>query len=193
MSSLSIQPHKTALIAIDLQGAILSRGPKPHSADDVVARTRAIADKLRAAGGTIVWVHVDLNDFLKLPSDTPVQVPPGKIPQEAIDIVPSAGKQPEDLLITKRSWGAFAHTSLESDLRNRGIDTIILTGVATNFGVESTLRQGTGLGFGFITVEDASSTFGQEMQDFALQYIFPRLSLVRSTEQVLAALESKLS
>jgi nicotinamidase-related amidase len=55
-------------------------------------------------------------------------------------------------------------------------------------GVESTLRQGTGLGFGFITVEDACSTFTPEMQEFAFKTIFPRLSHVRTTQQVLEAL-----
>jgi len=54
--------------------------------------------------------------------------------------------------------------------------------------VESTLRQGTGLGFAFVTVEDACSTFSPEMQDFAFRTIFPRLSHVRTTQQVLEAL-----
>lgn len=93
-----------------------------------------------------------------------------------------------DLLISKRHWGAFAQTTLESDLRSRGIDTVVLAGIATNIGVESTLRQGTGLGFSFVTVEDACSTFSAEMQQFAFTMIFPRLSRVRSTQQVLDAL-----
>ena len=50
----------------------------------------------------------------------------------------------------------------------------MLAGIATNIGVESTLRQGTGLGFHFITVEDACSTFSPKMQDFAFKAIFPR-------------------
>jgi nicotinamidase-related amidase len=93
-----------------------------------------------------------------------------------------------DLLITKRHWGAFAQTDLEQELRSRGIGTIVLAGIATNMGVESTLRQGTGLGFAFVTVEDACSTFSPEMQDFAFKTIFPRLSHVRNAQQVLEAL-----
>ena len=93
-----------------------------------------------------------------------------------------------DLLLTKRHWGAFAQTSLEQELRSRGVETVILAGIATNIGVESTLREGAGLGFHFVTVEDACSTFTTDMQQFAFSSIFPRLSRVRSTDQVIEAL-----
>ena len=106
----------------------------------------------------------------------------------ASEIAISAGMQSGDLLITKRHWGAFAQTPLEEELRSRGVETIVIAGIATNIGVESTLRQGTGLGFHFITVEDACTTFSPEMQDFAFKTIFPRLSHVRTTQQVLEAI-----
>ena len=92
------------------------------------------------------------------------------------------------MLITKRHWGAFAGTPLEEELRTRQIGTVLLTGVSTNAGVESTLRQGTGLAFGFVVVEDACS--GQDAEDhrFAVQKIFPHLARVRTSEEVLKAL-----
>ena len=106
----------------------------------------------------------------------------------ASEIVPEAGKQDGDLVITKRHWGAFAQTNLEAELRARGVETIVLAGIATNIGVESTFRQGTGLGFAFVVVEDACSTFSKEMQEFAFKNIFPRAGLVRSTDEVIAAI-----
>jgi nicotinamidase-related amidase len=84
--------------------------------------------------------------------------------------------------------GAFAGTSLESELRSRGIDTVVLTGISTNGGVESTLRQGTGLGFAFVVVEDACSGQDAEEHRFAFKGIFPRLARVRTVEEVLQAL-----
>jgi nicotinamidase-related amidase len=60
--------------------------------------------------------------------------------------------------------------------------------VSTNAGVESTLRQGTGLGLGFVVVEDACSSQDAEEHRFAFEKIFPRLARVRSTEEVLKAL-----
>jgi nicotinamidase-related amidase len=187
MPDLSLDPQKTALVAIDLQNALASRNAAPYSVADVVKTNRQIAEALRPKGGLVVWVRVDLNQFMKLPVDQPTQL--GKdMPAELSEIVSSAGFQRGDALITKKHWGAFAQTSLEQQLRERGIDTIVLTGVATNLGVESTLRQGTGLGFAFIAVEDACSGLSAEDHRFAFAKIFPQLARVRTTEEVLKAL-----
>jgi nicotinamidase-related amidase len=78
---------------------------------------------------------------------------------------------------------------LEQTLKQRGIDTVILTGISTNAGVESTARQGTGLGFAFVIVEDACSSQDAEMHKFAFEKIFPRLARVRNTDEVLAAMQ----
>lgn len=91
-------------------------------------------------------------------------------------------------MITKRHWGAFAGTELEQQLRQRGVETVVLGGIATNIGVESTARQGTGLGFAFVVVEDACSTFDAESHRFAFEKIFPRLARVRKTDEVIASL-----
>ena len=186
-SEWKLDPKTTALVLIDLQNSILSRDTKPYTASEVVERSRAMADAFRAKGAPVVYVRVLLSDFLMLPADETVNVPKD-LPAAASEIADTAGMQAGDLLIAKRHWGAFAQTTLESDLRSRGVETIVLAGIATNMGVESTLRQGTGLGFAFVTVEDACSTFSPEMQEFAFTAIFPRLSHVRTTRQVLEAL-----
>ena len=188
MSDVSLDPEKTALVAIDLQNAVVSRSTAPHSVQDVMKNNRQIAEALRAKGGLVVWVRVDLNQFMKLPADLPPYISGQNMPAELSEIAPSAGFQSEDALITKKHWGAFAQTSLEKQLRDRGLDTVVLTGIATNIGVESTLRQGTGLGFAFIVAEDACSGQSPEDHRFAFANIFPRLARVRSTEEVLKAL-----
>jgi nicotinamidase-related amidase len=186
-TTLALDAKTTALVLIDLQYAIVGRDTKPYAAADVVERSRKMAEALRAKGGTVVYIHVKLGEFLNVPSDEAMQLPK-ELPANASDIVPEAGMQDGDLLIAKRHWGAFAGTSLEAELRARGVETIVLAGIATNIGVESTLRQGTGLSFAFVTVEDACATFSDEMQAFAFSAIFPRLSKVRSTDEVIAAL-----
>jgi nicotinamidase-related amidase len=186
-SILKLDTKKTALVLIDLQNAIMARETRPYAASEVVARARVMAEAFRAKGAPVIYVRVPLSDFLSLPTDEAVNLPK-EIPAAASEITEAAGMRSGDLLISKRHWGAFAQTPLEEELRSRGIETIVLAGIATNMGVESTLRQGTGLGFGFITVEDACSTFSPEMQDFAFKTIFPRLSYVRTTAEVLEAL-----
>lgn len=97
-------------------------------------------------------------------------------------------KQESDIEVTKRQWGAFYGTDLELQLRRRGIDTIILCGISTNIGVESTARNAWELGFNLILVEDACSAATAEQHQGSMTHIFPRIARVRSTEEVLAAL-----
>ena len=188
MAELQLNPKKTALVLIDLQNAIVGMNPVPHTAAQVVQNSKKLADAFRVHGAPVVYVRVDLNDFMKLPVDQPHNLGDKPLPTAASEIAPSAGFQHGDILITKRHWGAFAGTDLEQQLKNRGIDTIVLTGISTNVGVESTARQGTGLGFAFVLVEDACSSQDGEQHRFAVENIFPRLTRVRTTDEVLVSL-----
>jgi nicotinamidase-related amidase len=189
MASLELNPRKTALVVIDLQAGIVARQTAPHSPAKVIERSARLAKKLREKGGTIVYVRVDMANALSLPVDAPFRDPNAPPPPaSASELVPEAGVQQSDILITKRHWGAFAGTELEQALKQRGIDTVVLTGISTNAGVESTARQGTGLGLAFVIVEDACSSTDAESHKFAFERIFPRLARVRTTDEVLAAL-----
>ena len=188
MAELKLAPRKTALVLIDLNNAILGRDTAPYTPPQVVEKSRKLTEAFRAAGAPVVYVTVDLNGFLKFPVDQPFNMGDKPIPAVAMEIAPSAGFQHGDLLVTKRHWGAFAGTDLEQQLRDRGVDTVVLTGISTNHGVESTARQGTGLGFAFVVVEDACAGLDAEQHRFAFEKIFPRLARVRSTAEVVDAL-----
>jgi nicotinamidase-related amidase len=188
MAELQLDPKKTSLVLIDLQNAIVGMNPVPHTAAQVVENSRRLADAFRVHGAPVVYVRVDLNDLMVFPVDQPHNRGDKPLPAAASEITPSAGFQHGDILVTKRHWGAFAGTDLEQQLKSRGIDTVVLTGISTNAGVESTARQGTGLGFAFVLVEDACSSQNAEHHRFAIENIFPRLTRVRSTDEVLASL-----
>jgi nicotinamidase-related amidase len=188
MAELQLDPQKTALVLIDLQNAIVGMNPVPHTAAQVVENSRKLADAFRSQGAPVVYVRVDLNDIVNLPVDQPHNRGDKPMPAAASEIAASAGFQHGDILVTKRHWGAFAGTDLEQQLKSRGIGTIVLTGISTNAGVESTARQGTGLGFAFVLVEDACSAQSAEHHRFAFENIFPRLTRVHTTDEVLAAL-----
>jgi nicotinamidase-related amidase len=188
MAELQLDPKKTALVLVDLQNAVVGMNTAPYASAQVVENSRKLADAFRFHGAPVVYVRVELNDFMKLPVDQPHNLGDKPLPTAASEIAPSAGFQHGDILITKRHWGAFAGTDLEQQLKNRGIDTIVLTGISTNVGVESTARQGTGLGFAFVLVEDACSSQDGEQHRFAVENIFPRLTRVRTTDEVLVSL-----
>lgn len=188
MPNVSLDPQRTALLVIDLQNLLMGIDAAPYPVAEVVKKNRQIAEALRSKGGLVVWVRVDVNQFIHLPVDQPSPLAGQKLPEHLFEIAPTAGFQDGDLLIAKYHWGAFAGTALEQQLRDRGIDTVVLTGISTNAGVESTLRQGTGLGFPFVTVEDACSGLHADEHHYAFKKIFPRLSRVQVTDEVLNAL-----
>ena len=187
-----IEPSKTALVVIDLQRGIVSRPCVPHSSAEVVARAAQMAAAMRAAHGTVVLVHVtpslDGKDSLKPMTDAPGPAGWGAPPPDWSEIVPELKPEITDIVITKRQWGAFYGTELDLQLRRRGIDTIILCGISTIMGIESTARDAFERGYLQIFVEDAMAAHEAEEHRHTVNWLFPRIGRVRSTADVLAAL-----
>ena len=188
--SLSLDLTTTALVVIDLQRGILARETTPHANTDVRARAVTLVDACRKAGVQVVLVNVgfsaDEKDRLAQPADSPN--PPGALPAGYSDLDPALGSHVNDLLITKRQWGAFYGTALDQQLRRRGIKTIILCGIATNFGVESTARDAWERNYELVFAEDAMAGMTPGAHEFAIKTIFPRLGRIRRTGDILAAL-----
>ena len=188
--TLELNAKQTALILIDLERGIVGRELAPHKASDVVARCATLARAFRAAGGTVVYVHVLLHEIERQPADSPM-VPPGAPPPPPAmsELVPEAEFQTGDLLITKRQWGAFHGTPLDQLLRRREIETVVIGGIATNFGVESTARSAVEHGYAVVFAEDAMSTMSAELHAFAVKTIFPVIGRVRSAAEIAESLK----
>jgi nicotinamidase-related amidase len=191
-NSLSIDPKKSALVLIDLQRGVVGRPLAPRSGAEVVQNAARLAARFRALGSTVVLVnvsfHPDFRDVLNLPVDSPQQFNPAALPPNWAELVPEIGPQPGDLLITKHQWGAFYGTQLDLQLRRRDVQTIVLGGIATNIGVESTARDAYERGYHQIFAEDAMAGISAEAHEFAIKNIFPRIGKVRATDDVLSAL-----
>ena len=123
MAELQLNAEKTALVLIDLQNAVVGMNTAPRTAAQVVENSKKLAQAFRAHGAPVVYVRVDLNEFLKLSVDKPQNMGDTPPPAVASEIAPSAGFQPGDIL-TKRHRGAFAGTDLEQRLKARGVDTV---------------------------------------------------------------------
>jgi nicotinamidase-related amidase len=183
---LALDPKTTALVMIDLQKGIVGSPLAPRSGAEVVECARALAQKFRAAGAPIVWVRVEFSknfaDAPKQPVDEPMRAP-GALPPDWSDLIEGLAG-PDDLTIVKRQWGAFYGTELDLQLRRRGVKTIVLGGIATNFGVESTARQAWEMGYELVIAEDSCASRSAELHDFAVNSIFPRLSRVTKSEEI---------
>jgi nicotinamidase-related amidase len=186
----TLDAAKTALVVIDLQEGILPFAGGPHAAEDVVSRSARLADKCRASGSPVVMVRVgwsaDFAEALKQPVDA--QAAAHALPANWWTYPVTLGKCDSDIEVTKRQWGAFYGTDLELQLRRRGIDTIILCGISTNIGVESTARNAWDLGFNLVIAEDACSAACADQHQGSMTNIFPRIGRVRSTDEILNAL-----
>lgn len=188
---LNINKSKTALVVIDLQKGILQMEAKPHSAKDVIANAAKLADAFRTNSMPVFLVRVVMGSgtMLKAISDETFQKPPNMAPDWA-DFATEMMPQSNDVVVTKRQWGAFYGTDLELGLRRREIDTIVLCGIATDYGVESTARFAYEYGFQQIFAEDAMSSRSEEQHTAAVNFVLKRIGRVRKTEEILNALQS---
>jgi nicotinamidase-related amidase len=189
-SCLELDPATTALVLIDLQQGILPYAQAPHDGAAVLAKAAPLAAAFRAAKSPVVLVKVgfsaDGGDMLKANVDAPN--PPGAPPAHWLADTPELPPQAGDIHILKRQWGAFHGTELDLQLRRRGIRTIVLAGIATSIGVESTARVAWELGYDIVFAEDATSGPDAAMHAHSFEKVFPRLGRVRKTADVLAAL-----
>ncbi len=183
-----LDPDTTALVLIDLQNGAVGMPLAPRSGAEVMQAGRGLADRFRQAGALVVLVNVswaaDRGDALRQPvDDKSVSLPPGGFPAEWADLVDGLA-WPGDLLVTKHQWGAFYGTALDLQLRRRGIRTIVLGGIATNMGVESTARQAWEHGYEVVLVEDATASRTAEMHEFAVSTILPLISRVTASSDI---------
>jgi nicotinamidase-related amidase len=192
MSDLKLDPKHTAVVVIDLQKGIAGMpGGAPHTKPAVIANSVRLLTAARAAGAQPILVHVggspDGADRLKTSTDQPMRAT-GNLPPDWSELIPKLGHQPADIVILKRQWGAFYGTDLDLQLRRRGLTTIVICGIATEFGVESTARDAYEHGYEMIFAEDAMTGLSAESHANSVERIFPRLGRVRSTDEIIAAL-----
>jgi nicotinamidase-related amidase len=191
MTNLALNAADTALVLIDLQQGIAAMPVQPHSAATVVGNAAKLAARFRELGAPVVLVSVafPVGPAALRPDADAVMTLPATMPAGWDQIVQELTPEADDILVTKRQWGAFYGTGLDLQLRRRGIKTIVLAGIATNIGVESTARDAYERGYHQVIVEDACSAMSAEMHEFAFAKIFPRLAKVRMAEEVLLALK----
>jgi len=159
---------------------------KPHSSADVIARTAELADAFRTRGLPVFLVRVSLTAAERVPGRTEAALTgSGRPPEGADQIVPELAGHAEDVIVTKRNWGAFYGTDLELHLRRRGITQVVLTGIATSFAVDTTARAAFEHGYNVTLVTDAMSDLTAEAHEHTLRYIFPRLGESATTAEVL--------
>ena len=172
-----------ALIVVDLQKGIVAM-PTVHPSADIVERSASLARAFRAAGHPVVLVNVDAG----APGRT--DAGPRNLPDdpEFAAFVPELERAPSDHVVTKKRWGAFLTTDLDTWLRAKGVEQVVIVGIATSIGVESTARFASEHGYHVVLVTDAMTDFDIGVHENSVTKIFPRLAETTTTADVLAKL-----
>lgn len=174
----------TALVIVDLQKGIVGLD-LAHPVDEVLRNARKLADAFRTHDLPVVLVNVDGG----APGRTERPRPNVPRPADWTEIVQELDPQPGDILVTKRTWGVFASTDLEQRLRSLSVTQIVVSGIATTAGVESTARQAYEAGFNVTLAIDAMTDMSARAHDCSIRHIFPRLGETGTTDDVLALLD----
>ena len=189
---LELDRARTALVLVDLQNFTVALPTKPHSGAEVLDRAASLVAACRKAGILVVLVRVESGPGGALGLKPRLDAPPQawNMPPEAYDfpeaIAPTAG----DVVVTKYNWGAFHGTDLDIQLRRRGVTTLIVGGLVTGIGVDTTARQAFEHGYDQVLVTDMCGGFSEQEHAYCLETIFPRFARLRTSDAILSELET---
>jgi nicotinamidase-related amidase len=186
MALTTLDPN-TALIVIDLQKGFAA-SPFVHPIGQVVSQTRTLLDAFRGHGLPTVLVNV----AGRAPGRTE-QGPraSGSFAEGWTEFLPELDQQPNDIVVTKRTWGAFASTDLDHRLKALGVTQVVVTGVATSGGVEATARQAYEQGFNVTLALDAMTDARPEAHDYSIRNVFPRLGETGTSQEIVNLLSTR--
>lgn len=184
MSVTELDPQ-TALIVVDVQVGTIAN-PAAHPTDEVVTRVAQLVGRFDRRQLPVVLATVT-----GTPTGRTQYGPGGRdFPAAWSQLVPELDSQPDAILIRRNTWSAFAGTDLDRRLRERGVTQVVLVGVATSFGVESTARQAYDLGYHVVIVSDAVTDPSLDAHTASMSRVFPALGQIGTTTELLALVDA---
>jgi nicotinamidase-related amidase len=183
--TISTLDEKSALLVVDLQKGIAAL-PTAHPMADVVAGAVTLADAFRERGLPVVLINAEA----AAPGRTEQARPNIPMPAGWTDFVPELKQQPSDHVVTKRTWGAFTGTDLQAYLKQHGVTQVVIAGVATSAGVESTARHAHELGFNVALATDAMTDRSADAHERSIKLIFPRIAETGTSREIVDLLKS---
>jgi nicotinamidase-related amidase len=183
--AISVLDPTTALLVVDLQKGVVGV-PTAHPIDLVIRNSVTLIEAFRARKLPVVLINVDGVP----PGRTEQSRAPREFPAGWTELIPELNRQPSDHVVTKRTRGAFTHTDLERYLKQNGVTQVVITGVATGSGVESTARHAHELGFNVALAVDAMTDTDADVHHNSVTRIFPKMAETATTQQFIDLLAS---
>ena len=171
---------RTALVVIDLQKGIAAL-PPPEAARSAIANAARLIQLFREKRRPVVLINV-------------VGAAPGRAerkrggdrPADWAELLPDLGYAPDDIRLSKKTWGAFTGTGLDARLRDLGVTQVVVCGIATSMGVESTSRFAHELGYNVSLPVDAMTDGNPEAHRRSVELVFPWIAETGSTDELIA-------
>jgi ureidoacrylate peracid hydrolase len=199
-----LDPRKTALVVVDMQNAFMLPGVA-HAlcpmAEKIVPNINRLAGAVRATGGVVVWIKTTFRDEalrnwstyfeMVTPEQGAKRIAALTADSKGHELWPSLDVQPQDLIVEKNRFSAFIQGSsnLADVLRERGLDTLLITGTVTNVCCESTARDAMMLNFKTIMVTDGNAALSDEDHNASLCAFYVQFGDIMSTDKLIACLE----
>jgi nicotinamidase-related amidase len=181
--TISTLDAKSALLVVDLQKGIVGMAVA-HPIADVVNNAARLADAFRKCGLPVVLIDGGA------PGRSEQARRVSEFPAGWTDLIPELNRQPSDHIVTKRTWGAFTNTDLGKYLRQAGVTQVVVSGVATTAGVESTARHAHELGFNVALAVDAMTDMNADAHHNSIMRIFPRMGETGTTQEIIDLLNA---
>jgi ureidoacrylate peracid hydrolase len=203
-----IEPARTAHVVVDLQNGFMAPGQPAEipAARDIVPNVNRISAALRAAGGLVVYIQNTIDATAKQAWSNWFNYMSGEGRAAAMDAAfapgsyghslwPELDVQPADLKVKKNRFGAFVpgSSNLHAELQARNVDTVIITGTATNVCCESTARDAMMMNYKVIFVSDGTATHNDEEHNATLGIMLAMFADVMTTDEVVARLSRTFS
>lgn len=192
-SPVAVDPSRAALLLVDLQVGV-TRGfdSFPHTGAEVVANAARLVSTCRDAAIPIVFVTVNYGPGNLIQVDVPSDWGNAFAPPEGWDeLDPGLGAEPGDLRVVKHAMSAFYGTDLDVQLRQRGIRELIVGGIATHGGVESTARSAFDRAYAQYFVSDAMASVTLPHHQHCVEQVFPMMGHVVTTDDVVASVRAR--
>ncbi|MFD0067068.1 isochorismatase family protein [Streptomyces sp. NPDC056910] len=177
--SLTAIDARTALLVVDLQEATAGL-PTVHPAGDIVDRSAELAAAFRAYQLPVVLINV----AGAAPGRNELSQPTDALPPNWADLVPQLKTQPTDHLVTKLTWDAFTGTDLHTYLQSQNVTQVVVAGIATSIGVESTARSAYALGYNVTLATDAMTDLDPEAHENTVDRVFPKLGETGTVKEI---------
>jgi nicotinamidase-related amidase len=195
-----LHADRTALVVFDLLECYRAAAEEAN----VIATVRRLVDGCRDRGVPVAWARADHRadglDLARTLTDTDSRhrpwgpdnprpsVPPYGSGSPMYRTLAELGQRADDYDVPKHRWSAFHGTHLDTSLRCRGTEAIVVVGGSTHVGVASTVYAARDLDYQVVVVRDALTGL-QVQREFFVDHVFPRVCRVRTADEVLSMLD----